>query len=149
MLSRGNLSNDEWAVLEPLPHQGNNNRCGRWRDARQVINGIIHRLGTGCHWRELPERFGPWQTLEEAAPARPGRRRRHGRHRLEYQHRLHLDPRPPARRRGPMKTRRRQRPVLRKGPRKDQFTLQVHMRPRPFPAGAVLQAKPSAARSAG
>jgi transposase len=30
-----------------------------------VINGIIHRLGTGCQWRQLPERFGPWQTVHK------------------------------------------------------------------------------------
>nr|WP_267883710.1 transposase [Streptomyces sp. NRRL S-646] len=39
--------------------------CGRWRDHRQMINGIIHRLSTGCQWRKLPERFGPWQTVHE------------------------------------------------------------------------------------
>lgn len=38
---------------------------GRWRDHRQVINGIIHRLGTGVQWRELPERFGPWKTVHK------------------------------------------------------------------------------------
>jgi transposase len=32
---------------------------------RQVINGIIHRLSTGCQWRKLPERFGPWQTIHK------------------------------------------------------------------------------------
>lgn len=42
-----------------------NNRCGRWRDQRQVINKIIHRLGTGVQWRELPERFGPWKTVHK------------------------------------------------------------------------------------
>ncbi len=42
-----------------------NNRCGRWRDHRQVINGIIHRLSTGCQWRKLPERFGSWQTVHK------------------------------------------------------------------------------------
>ncbi|EFL20896.1 IS5 family transposase [Streptomyces himastatinicus ATCC 53653] len=42
-----------------------NNRCGRWRDHRQVINGIIHRLSTGTQWRELPERFGPWKTVHK------------------------------------------------------------------------------------
>ncbi|WUP20513.1 transposase [Streptomyces sp. NBC_00271] len=42
-----------------------NNRCDRWRDHRQVINGIIHRLGTGVQWRELPERFGPWKTVHK------------------------------------------------------------------------------------
>ncbi|MEV7198306.1 IS5 family transposase [Streptomyces sp. NPDC093510] len=64
MLSRGNLTDDEWAVLEPLLPKSNS-RCGRWRDHRQVINGIIHRLSTGCQWRELPARFGPWQTVHK------------------------------------------------------------------------------------
>ncbi|WP_420803252.1 IS5 family transposase [Streptomyces spiramyceticus] len=64
MLSRGDLTDGEWALLEPLLPVGNN-RCGRWRDHRQVINGIIHRLGTGVQWRELPERFGPWKTVHK------------------------------------------------------------------------------------
>lgn len=51
-------------MLEPLLPTGNN-RCGRWRDHRQVINGIIHRLSTGCQWRKLPERFCPWQTVHK------------------------------------------------------------------------------------
>ncbi|WP_438487628.1 IS5 family transposase [Streptomyces sp. S186] len=64
MLSGGDLTDDEWAVLEPLLPVSNN-RCGRWRDHRQVINGIIHRLSTGVQRRELPERFGPWQTVHK------------------------------------------------------------------------------------
>ncbi|TSB23080.1 IS5 family transposase [Streptomyces sp. MZ03-37] len=64
MVSRGDLTDDEWAVLEPLLPVSNN-RCGRWRDHRQVISGIIHRLGTGCQWRELPKRFGPWQPVHK------------------------------------------------------------------------------------
>ncbi|MFF8902530.1 IS5 family transposase [Streptomyces lydicus] len=64
MLSRGDLTDGEWAVLEPLLPRSSN-RCGRWRDHRQVINGIIHRLSTGCQWRKLPERFGPWQTIHK------------------------------------------------------------------------------------
>ncbi|MDK0524342.1 transposase [Streptomyces sp. ML-6] len=51
-------------MLEPVPPKGNN-RCGRWRDHRQLISGIIHRLGTGRQWRKLPEHFGPWQTVHE------------------------------------------------------------------------------------
>ncbi|WP_406223090.1 IS5 family transposase [Streptomyces decoyicus] len=58
------MTDDEWAALEPLLPVSNN-RCGRWRDHRQVINGIIHRLGTGVQWRELPERFGPWKTVHK------------------------------------------------------------------------------------
>ncbi|MFG3382195.1 transposase [Streptomyces sp. NPDC047999] len=40
-----------------------NGRCGRWRDHRQVINGILHRVRTGVHWRDLPDRFGPWKRI--------------------------------------------------------------------------------------
>ncbi|WP_404828352.1 IS5 family transposase [Streptomyces canus] len=64
MLSREELTDGEWAVLEPLLPKSNH-RCGRWRDHRQVINGIIHRLSTGCQRRKLPERFGPWQTVHK------------------------------------------------------------------------------------
>ena len=40
-------------------------RCGRWRDHRQVIDGILRRVRTGVHWRDLTERFGPWKTAYE------------------------------------------------------------------------------------
>ncbi|GAA0271682.1 hypothetical protein GCM10010302_06590 [Streptomyces polychromogenes] len=49
---------------EPLLPKSDN-RCGRWRDHRQVINGIIYRVSSGCQWRELPARFGPWQTIHK------------------------------------------------------------------------------------
>ncbi|MEU2723313.1 IS5 family transposase [Streptomyces smyrnaeus] len=64
MTSRGDLTDVEWAVLEPLL-PSTNNRCGRWRDHRQVINGIFHRFSTGAQWRELPGRFGPWKTVHK------------------------------------------------------------------------------------
>ncbi|MFI0929918.1 IS5 family transposase [Streptomyces sp. NPDC021012] len=61
---RGDLSDAEWERLRPfLPVS--NGRCGRWRDHRQVIDGILHRVRTGAHWRDLPERFGPRKTVYE------------------------------------------------------------------------------------
>ncbi|MEF9887040.1 transposase [Streptomyces sp. P9-A4] len=43
---RGDLSDAEWERLRPfLPVS--NRRCGRWRDHRQVIDGILHRVRTG------------------------------------------------------------------------------------------------------
>jgi len=40
-----------------------NPRRGKpWRDHRQVLGGIVWKLHTGRPWRDLPERFGPWQT---------------------------------------------------------------------------------------
>ncbi|WP_444545384.1 IS5 family transposase [Streptomyces hydrogenans] len=63
-MGRGDLSDAEWERLRPfLPVS--NRRCGRWRDHRQVIDGILHRVRTGVQWRDLPERFGSWKTVYE------------------------------------------------------------------------------------
>ena len=37
-------------------------RSRPYRDHRQVVEGIVHRYRCGIAWRDLPERFGPWQT---------------------------------------------------------------------------------------
>ncbi|MFI1864264.1 IS5 family transposase [Streptomyces jumonjinensis] len=63
-MGRGDLSDAEWEQLRPFLPVGNR-RCGRWRDHRQVIDGILHRVRTGVQWRDLPERFGPWKTVYE------------------------------------------------------------------------------------
>jgi transposase len=61
-LKRHDLTDAEWVVLEPLmpahPRQGH-----RWSDHRLVVDGVFHRVRTGTPWRDLPERFGPWQTV--------------------------------------------------------------------------------------
>ncbi|WP_412076334.1 IS5 family transposase [Streptomyces xanthophaeus] len=63
-MGRGDLSDAEWEQLRPfLPVS--NGRCGRRRNHRQVIDGILHRVRTGVQWRDLPERFGPWKTVYE------------------------------------------------------------------------------------
>ncbi|MGI5370697.1 IS5 family transposase [Streptomyces iakyrus] len=63
-MGRGDLTDAEWEQLRPfLPVS--NGPCGRWRDHRQVIDGILHRVRTGVQWRDLPERFGPWKTVYE------------------------------------------------------------------------------------
>lgn len=41
-----------------------------WRDHRQVINGVLWRFRTGAPWRDLPERYGPWQTQFRAISTR-------------------------------------------------------------------------------
>jgi transposase len=43
-----------------LPKNGH--RGKQWRDHRQVIDGILWRLRTGAPWRDVPTRYGPWQT---------------------------------------------------------------------------------------
>ncbi len=62
-MARGDLTDKEWARLEPLlPPQRPAEPGGEYRDHRQVINGILWVLRTGAPWRDLPERYGPWQT---------------------------------------------------------------------------------------
>jgi transposase len=58
----GDLSDDEWARLEPLLPSVKPRRGGRWRDHRQVINGILWRVENGAKWDEVPERYGPGKT---------------------------------------------------------------------------------------
>ncbi|WP_319054766.1 IS5 family transposase [Streptomyces europaeiscabiei] len=64
MESRGDLSDAQWARIEPLL-PASSRRCGRWRDHRQVVNGILHRIRTGVPWRDVPDRYGPWKTVHE------------------------------------------------------------------------------------
>ncbi|WP_437097616.1 IS5 family transposase [Streptomyces longwoodensis] len=61
-MGRGDLTNAEWERLESfLPRGGA--RGGRGSDHRRVINGVLYRVRTGVQWRDLPERFGPWETV--------------------------------------------------------------------------------------
>jgi len=56
------LSEAAWAWIEPLMPQAVG-RSRPWRDHRQVVEGIVFRYRTGVAWRDLPGRFGPWQTV--------------------------------------------------------------------------------------
>jgi transposase len=60
------LTDDQWAVIEPLiPEEErlNEPRRGRpWRDPRDVLNGVLWILRTGAPWQDLPKRYPPYQT---------------------------------------------------------------------------------------
>jgi transposase len=61
MVRRGEITDEAWGRIAPLlPAAGR--RGGRWKDHRRVVNGILWKLRTGAPWRDLPERYGPWQT---------------------------------------------------------------------------------------
>lgn len=60
---RGELTQQQWNRLQPLlppekPHTG----CPS-KDHRTVINGMLWILRTGAPWRDLPRRYGAWQTV--------------------------------------------------------------------------------------
>jgi transposase len=57
------LTDAQWARIEPLMPSSDGQRGRPFRDHRQVIEGIVYRLRTGLAWRDLPDSFGPWQTI--------------------------------------------------------------------------------------
>ena len=62
-MGRGDLTNQQWARLEPLlPKVKKSGRPPRW-SKRQLIDGIRWRTRTGAPWRDVPARYGPWQTV--------------------------------------------------------------------------------------
>ena len=59
---RHELSDEAWARVEAaLPAAAATGRPRR--DPRIIVNGMVWILMTGAPWRDLPERFGPWQTV--------------------------------------------------------------------------------------
>jgi len=62
VVGRGELTDQAWAVIGPLLPP-NRRSGGQWADHRRTINGILWRLRTGAPWRDVPERYGPWQTV--------------------------------------------------------------------------------------
>jgi transposase len=60
-MRRYELSPAQFALIEDLlPPNGK--RGGQWKDHRRVLNGIFWLLHTGAQWREIPTRYGKWQT---------------------------------------------------------------------------------------
>ena len=61
MPHRHELTDAQWERLHPLlpPHTSGHPRA----DDRRIVNGIVWKLATGAPWRDLPERYGPWQTV--------------------------------------------------------------------------------------
>lgn len=63
MLDRHDLTDGEWARLEPLLPDQTPRRGGRWTDHRTVINGVFWRTRCGLPWRDVPPVYGNWKTV--------------------------------------------------------------------------------------
>ena len=60
---RADLTDAQWAALEPLLPRGKKPGRPPERTKRQLIDGIRWRTRTGAPWRDLPRAYGPWQTV--------------------------------------------------------------------------------------
>lgn len=62
-MARGDLTDEEWALVGTLlPAER-----GRWSrpalDNRRFLNGMLHVLRVGCPWRDMHERYGKWNSV--------------------------------------------------------------------------------------
>jgi transposase len=60
---RADLTDEQWARIEPLLPVGRKpGRPPKWTK-RQLIDGIRWRCRAGTPWRDVPAVYGPWQTV--------------------------------------------------------------------------------------
>jgi hypothetical protein len=57
------LTDDEWAHVELLIPPAKRGGNKRHVDVREVMNGIMYILSTGCQWRAVPKDLPPRSTL--------------------------------------------------------------------------------------
>lgn len=57
------LNDEEWAILRPLiPPVKVGGRPTRY-ERREIVNGILYVLRSGCSWRMLPHDLPPWDSV--------------------------------------------------------------------------------------
>ena len=59
------LKDEQWTFIEALLPKKKVRKDGRgqpWQDDRQIFNEILWILRTGAPWKDLPERYPPYQT---------------------------------------------------------------------------------------
>jgi len=57
------VTDEEWAVLAPLIPPARRGGRKRSVNIREVFNGVLYILSTGCQWRAIPKDLPPRSTL--------------------------------------------------------------------------------------
>lgn len=57
------LTDAQWALIEPLIPKAWPGGRPRTADMREVVNALMYRTREGCTWRALPHDFPPWKTV--------------------------------------------------------------------------------------
>ena len=71
------LTDAEWAHIEPLIPPGKPGGGKRRVAIREVINGVMYILSTGCQWRALPKDLPPRSTVHDYLGVELGRHADH------------------------------------------------------------------------
>jgi len=59
------LTDAEWALVGPLIPPAKHGGAHRTVDIREVLNGLLYILSTGCQWRAIPKDLPPRSTLHD------------------------------------------------------------------------------------
>jgi putative transposase len=57
------LTDEQWAVLEPLLPRPSRRGRPRKTDLREIVNALFYHAREGGSWRALPHDFPPWRTV--------------------------------------------------------------------------------------
>lgn len=64
MLRRYELTDQEWnRIKDLLPPKKSGKRGRPSKDNRMILNAMLWIARSGAPWRDLPERYGPWETV--------------------------------------------------------------------------------------
>ena len=64
MIRRYEVTDEEWEKPKKYFPERQAGTLGRpQKDSRKILNGIFWIARSGAAWRDLPERYGPWQTV--------------------------------------------------------------------------------------
>jgi len=57
------LTDEEWALVKPEIPRAKRGGNKRTVDVREVVNGLMYVLSTGCQWRAIPKDLPPRSTV--------------------------------------------------------------------------------------
>ncbi len=59
------LTDEEWAIVGPLIPPAKRGGNKRTVDVREIVNGLMYILSTGCQWAALPKDLPPRSTVND------------------------------------------------------------------------------------
>jgi transposase len=59
------LTDAEWTLVEPMIPPAKHGGRRRTVEVREVVNGVMYVLSTGCQWRYLPKDLPPKSTVHD------------------------------------------------------------------------------------
>ena len=62
-MARGDMTDEEWGVIELLLPTERGRKSRTAHDNRWFFNGMLHVLRVGCPWRDMHERYGKWNSV--------------------------------------------------------------------------------------